>query len=159
MSAGAPEPRATRDLGLLAPKFRQAVEAALAECHAEGLDAMVFETYRSKELQEHYYARGRTVKPPNRIVTKAKSNLKSWHGYGLAVDVISKSKLWGADPDWWPKVAAIFKRHGCDWGGDWRQKDYPHMQWCTLKASPSDRARELLAEGGMERVWSEVGAI
>jgi len=33
------------------------VDAALADCHAAGLDAMVYEALRSPELQAAYYAR------------------------------------------------------------------------------------------------------
>lgn len=192
MSAGmqpsAAEPRPSKDLSLLAPKFAAAVRAALTECHALGLDATVFEAYRSLELQQLYYARGRTVRPPYHTVTNAKSNLYSWHGYGLAVDVISERDGW-FNPDgkpelrlpakddpgyagvvqarraymhagqrWFKAVAEVFKRHGCDWGGDWKQADTPHFQWGRLRASPSDRARELLREGGMVAVWLEVGA-
>jgi peptidoglycan hydrolase-like protein with peptidoglycan-binding domain len=162
MSAGmmprAAEPKPSRDLSLLAPKFRAAVEAALAECDEAGLNAMVYEGHRSMELQVLYYARGRTVKPPYHTVTNASSNLYSWHGYGLAVDVIHETLYWNPPAGWWSKVAAIFKKHGCDWGGDWQRVDLPHFQWGTLRVSPSSRARQLLAEGGVEAVWREVGA-
>lgn len=130
----------------------------MAECHAAGLDVYVFETYRSLELQKLYYARGRTIKPPMKPVTKAKSNLYSWHGYGLAVDVISEKHGWKPPDGWWTRVAAIFKKHGCDWGGDWKMRDLPHFQWGRCKASPSYRARQILAAEGMSGVWREVGA-
>lgn len=159
MSAGASMPAVDRDPGKLAPAFRFAVEKAVSACVVKhGLDVYVYEAYRSQELQEIYYARGRTVKPPYQPVTNARSNLHSWHGFGLAVDVISRSKKWDAGADWFAAVAAVFKKHGCDWGGDWRQVDLPHMQWGTLRASPSERARELLRTGGFEAVWKEVGA-
>lgn len=144
----------------LAPRFRQAVEAAVAECRSLGLRVYVFETYRSPELQREYFARGRTVKPPERPVTNAASNLYSWHGYGLAVDVIEETHGWSPPTGerWFERVAEVFKRHGLKWGGDWRARDLPHFQWGRCKPSPSDRARELLAEGGFERVWREVDA-
>lgn len=122
MSAGAAEAIAsfhaakpTADMNLLAPRFRAAVEAAIAECNNETnqLHAMVYETYRSNELQVVYYARGRTVIPPKGKVTNAMNNLYSWHGYGLAVDVIHRTKQWEAGDAWFAKVAAVFKRHGC----------------------------------------------
>lgn len=148
----------SRDLRVLAPLFQKAVLAALDECHAVGLDAYVFEAYRSPELQELYWHRGRDVKPPTHPVTNARSNLFSWHGYGLAVDVISEAHAWNQPVTWFEKVAEIFKRHGMKWGGDWKARDLPHFQWGRCKPSPSDRARELLAEGGYKRVWHEVGA-
>lgn len=139
-----------RDLTKLAPRFGLAVLNAMNECWRNGFDPIIHEGQRSDDLQRHYYARG---------VSKARSSLQSWHGYGLAVDVISKRHAWGAPVDWWEGVAAIFKRHGLDWGGDWKRfVDKPHFQWGTLRASPSHRAVKLLREGGVEAVWREVGA-
>ena len=95
----------------LAPLFRAAVEQAIADCNSRTppLDAMVVETFRSNELQMVYFARGRTVIPPHATVTNAQTNLKSWHGYGLAVDVIHKTKQWDVPRDWFAAVAEVFK--------------------------------------------------
>lgn len=147
-----------RDLGVLAPRFRRAVERALAECRARGLDAFVYEGYRSPELQAHYHARGRTIVPPYAPVTNARSNLHSWHGFGLAVDVISASVGWNPGEAWYARVAAIFRAHGLRWGGEWVMRDLPHFQWGRCKPSPSARARELYAKGGVRAVWGVVGA-
>ena len=158
MSAHYKEPTVTNTLETLAPKFKKAVEDAIEECNDAGLDAIVFETYRSKVLQELYYARGRTVIPPKNKVTNASSNIYSWHGFYLACDVISKSKEWKRPESWFKQVADIFKSHGCKWGGDWKSKDLPHMQWGKCKPSPSDLARTLLASQGIRAVWKAVGA-
>ena len=157
MSAGN-GPVADRDLSKLAPRFREQVLVALAECHSGGIDAIMYEGWRSPELQALYYARGRTIIPPATPVTYARSNLYSWHGYGLAVDCISQSKGWDQPMTWFLAMADIFKRHGCKWGGDWRRADPPHFQYGACKPSPSDRARELYAAGGVEAVWVAVGA-
>jgi peptidoglycan L-alanyl-D-glutamate endopeptidase CwlK len=146
-----------RDLAALAPRFRAAVEAALAECRAAGLDAIVYEARRSNERQEWLYAQGRTR--PGERVTNAKDAMHGWHFFGLAVDVISRSMEWDAPADWWQRMGAIFERHGCDWGGRWTTPDLPHVQWGTLKPSPSDRARELYVTDGLGAVWREVGAL
>lgn len=161
MSAGAASGAAavSRDVLLLAPKFRDAVDRAIAECAERSLDAFVYEAYRSSELQMIYFARGRTVVPPTRPVTNASSNLFSWHGYGLAVDVISRSCEWDVPTSWFASVAECFRAHGCKWGGDWRMKDLPHFQWGACRPSPSDRAREILAAEGLEAVWAAVGAL
>jgi len=149
----------TNDMKFLAPLFRAAVETAIDECNAKNnLDAIVFETYRSNELQAVYYAKGRTVRPPSGTVTNAFSNLYSWHGYGLAVDVIHRKLEWGPGERWFRKVAEIFKTHGCKWGGDWTHPDFPHFQWGLCRASPSDRARTLLKTHGIWSVWEAVGA-
>ncbi len=159
MMPAAAEPKPSRDVALLAPAFRAAVEGAIAECNRAGYDAMVYEASRSEELQAIYYRRGRDVFPPHQTVTNAKSALYSWHGFGLAVDVISRSKLWSPAPGWFRAVGAIFKRHGCDWGGDWARADLPHMQWGRLRISPSDNARRILRQQGLTALWREVGAV
>ena len=150
----------TSDLAYLAPQFRAAVVAALAECNdpANDLKAIVHETYRSNELAVLYYSQGRTLIPPHDTVTNAKSNLYSWHGYGLAVDVIHASKGWDAGDAWFHNVADVFKRHGMKWGGDWHMRDLPHFQWGRCKPSPSDVARQLIATGGVQAVWTAVSA-
>ena len=161
MSAGTSSNLAvvSRDLTVLAPKFRAAVEAAIADCHKRGLDAYVYEAYRSDALQSLYYARGRTVIPPVHRVTNAKSNLYSWHGYGLAVDVISRLHGWDRKPEWFAAVSESFKKFECKWGGDWTTKDLPHFQWGRCKPSPSDAAREIMRTQGMEAVWRAVSAV
>ena len=160
MSAGAGgnTPTVSRDLDLLAPKFHAAVQAALDECEAGGLQAFVYEAFRTLELQRLYYARGRTIIPPTRPVTYARTNLESWHGYGLAVDVIHKTKLWDAGDAWFARVAEIFERHDCKWGGRWRRADPPHFQWARCKPSPSDAARLIVRTEGVAGVWRAVGA-
>lgn len=146
------------DLNALAPTFRFAVERALDTCAARGRDAIVYEANRSLELQQEYYKRGRTEIPPSATVTNAPTNLFSWHGFGLAVDVISRANEWDAPREWFADVAACFREQGCRWGGEWTKPDLPHFQWGMCKPSPSDRARELLATGGMSAVWEAVGA-
>jgi hypothetical protein len=150
-------PQVQRDLRHLAPKFAAALAHGLNICWRTGLDPVVFEAVRSHELQRHYYAQGRTR--PGAVITYAPSALYSWHGYGLAVDVVSASKAWGFSAEWIQRVATILKGVGLDWGGDWRRVDLPHFQWGTLKPSPSNRARELLDTGGIAAVWREVGAL
>lgn len=122
---------------------------------------MVYEGFRSLQLQQIYYARGRTVIPPTYTVTNAPTNLFSWHGYGLAVDIVHQTQFW-TPPEgevWFKKVADVFKQHDCKWGGDWTHPDTPHMQWGACKPSPSDEARNLLATRGLQAVWEAVGAI
>ena len=150
----------TDRLDLLAPLFRQSVELAVRECRDVGLLVKVFETYRSNALQAIYFARGRTVIPPPEPVTNAITNLNSWHGYGLAVDVVHETEFWSPPEGngWFTRVADVFKKHGCKWGGDWKQKDLPHFQWGLCKPSPSDAAQLLLRTRGIQAVWEAVGA-
>lgn len=147
------------EFSLLAPAFRARVEAALKECEHLSLKAVVYETYRTNTLQRVYYARGRTVVPPTRTVTNAKDNTRSWHGYGCAVDVIHERKRWDMPEGWWRAVAAVFRKHGLAWGGDWRRPDMPHFQPKEVPASPTEDDRELLAVKGMKAVWEKYGLL
>lgn len=150
MSAGM-DLRPNNALGALAPKMRDAVEAVLRACEIAGLDAVVYETSRTQELQALYFLRG---------ATHASNVLSSWHGYGLAADIVSRSKGWDVPRTWWDRLGAIAEAHGLDWGGRWPTlRDYPHVQWGHCRVSPSDRARELFAQGGSEAVWRECGAV
>jgi peptidoglycan LD-endopeptidase CwlK len=160
MSAGhsSAEAMVSRDLSILAPRFAEAVRKSIEECNRRGLDAYVYEGFRSAQLQAIYYARGRTVIPPHHTVTNARTNLNSWHGYGLAVDVISRSKSWNQPVSWFRQVAEVFKANNCKWGGDWTKPDLPHFQWGPCKASPSPRAREIMKAEGPHGVWKAVGA-
>lgn len=160
MSAGASSPHAVHTLDGLAPKFREALEATLAACKAAGLDAIAYETTRSNDLAHAYYTRGR---PPSKEyphpVTNAPDASWTWHGYGLACDIISASKEWNAGDEWFRKMAAMAKAHGMKWGGDWKMADVPHVQWGRCKASPSKVARALHAAGEIGEVWKLVGAV
>lgn len=165
MSAGSSDTAlmVNRDLDRLAPKFSRAVQAALAECNAGpggGMRAMVYEGWRSPQLQALYYARGRTVFPPAKPVTFAPSNLHSWHGFGLAVDVVHCDLFWNppGGAAWFRKVAAIFEKHGCTWGGNWSRADPPHFQWGRCPPSPSDAVRNLLQTKDIHAVWNVLQA-
>lgn len=172
------------DVSRLAPKMQEAVSRALVQCAAAGYDAMVEEAGRTQALQETYWHRGR---PPTEewpeVVTHAANVLDSWHGYYLAVDVISRSRHWfaprpiiGATPAalaeerlrsrreaarFYEGIAPIFKAAGLRWGGDWQppKQDRPHFQWGRCKPSPSPRAKLLYQSGGLAAVWLAVGAL
>jgi peptidoglycan L-alanyl-D-glutamate endopeptidase CwlK len=72
-------------------------------------------------------------------VTNARGG-KSFHNYGLAVDIVliinGKEASWNMVKDFdndnvsdWMEVVKIFKSYGWEWGGDWKSfKDYPHFQ-------------------------------
>ena len=154
------EPKVNRDLSLLAPKFAQAVLQGVTKCRQAGYAVLIYEGYRSNELQALYYARGRTIIPPTTPVTNAPTSLYSWHGYGLAVDIVHETAFWKppGGEKFFADVAAIMKTSRCSWGGDWTKPDTPHFQWIDCKASPSDEARQLLAGKGLKAVWEAVGA-
>ena len=160
MSAGGSAPGVERSLDHLAPAFARALTDTIDACHIAGLDAMVYETLRSDDIAKLYFKRGRPPTPEYpHTVTNAPDASWTWHGYGLAADIISKSKEWDAGEVWFHRMGQIAMQHGLDWGGSWAHADLPHVQWGTLKPSPSIVARTLYKQGQIEEVWRIVGAV
>ena len=124
---------AIRTLDGLAPQFRTALCLLLAHVP----DAMIAETLRTPERQSFLYGFGRDYDDGRGIVTHAPTNLTSWHGYGLAADVIHGTRGWDASEAWFRAMGAAAKRVGLFWGGDWR----------------------LLAASGVRAVWESVHAL
>lgn len=156
-----------RSLDVLAPKFRAAVDAILRDLAAEGWQPRVAETLRTQERQNFLHGFGREYDDGRGRVTNSQDADESWHGYGLAVDIVNNPQGWSAPPKFWAALGAAAKKHGCRWGGDWNEngradekfRDVPHVQWGLCRVSPSPRAGRLLAMGGVTAVWSEVGAL
>ena len=152
-------PVVSRDESIMNPIFVDRLNKGLLECNNAGYDAFLYEGVRNNDTQSAYYALGRTVIPPMETVTNASDAMHSWHFYGLAGDIISKSKEWDVSFQWMQDVADILKGHGLDWGGLWIHPDYPHYQFGGMKKSPSDEARATYATEGLQGVWKAVGAI
>jgi hypothetical protein len=106
-----------RDLTLLAPKFKAAVEAAIAACATKGLPVKL-----------------------------------AFEPFGKGPGSAAKNEKWFKD------VGAVFKANGCDWGGDWKKPDTPHMQWGACPASPTEAIKTLMKTKGMKAVWALLGA-
>ena len=112
----------------LHPAIQDQVRIIIAELAQMGIYIRVTSAFRTFAEQEAEYAKGRTA--PGSIVTNAKAG-QSYHNYGLAVDVVEM--LNGITPLWnnpnWNKIAAVFKKYGFEWGGDFTSiKDKPHFQ-------------------------------
>lgn len=99
-------------------------------------------TLRTFAEQDKLFAQGRTA--PGKIVTRAKGG-QSYHNYGLAIDIALlvdmdkngtfETASWNTKTDFdgdgkadWIEVVDVFKRHGWEWGGDWKFIDAPHFQ-------------------------------
>lgn len=157
-----PEVPVERSLDVCAPKFAAAVRAMMADLARDYPErsGFAFETLRTPERQEFLYQFGREYDDGRGIVTNAPDAFSSWHGYGLAVDVVEKDATpWDAPPSFWNAIGEAAERNGLTWGGRWRRPDLPHVQWGKCRISPSDRARALLAAGGLNAVWRAVGAL
>jgi peptidoglycan L-alanyl-D-glutamate endopeptidase CwlK len=125
---------------LLHPKLRDEAAQIYSEiCEELKNKAMCRFAYtlRSFAEQDALY----NAKPQ---VTKAKGG-QSYHNYGLAIDIVLivdkdgdgkyETASWDVKADFdgdgksdWMEVVAIFKRHGWEWGGDWKFYDAPHFQ-------------------------------
>lgn len=121
-------------------------------------DAVVVETLRTPERQAFLYGFGRYYDDGRGTVTNAASSLCSWHGYGLAADVVHSEKLWNAGDAWFTLMGETAEALGLVWGGRWKCRDCPHLQWGTCGESPSASTRLMMRDGGMKEVWSAVGA-
>lgn len=136
-------------INLLHPKIRQEVEDIYLNEVVPSLTGGAYcrfaYTLRTFKEQDQLYAQGRTRlydqfgKRLGRV-TNAKGG-QSIHNYGLAFDIVllvenGKSATWDTVKDFdkdgksdWMEIINIFKRHGWEWGGDWKNfKDRPHLE-------------------------------
>lgn len=130
-AAGAPRisSRNVADLHpLLAQRWLRA-SATFAARHPELPRVFLTQTYRSPQDQAADYARGRSA--PGKVVTNAKPG-QSLHNYypALAFDVAFKrGNVLSWDVALFAAFAAIAKRFGLAWGGDWKTfRDNPHFE-------------------------------
>ena len=116
------------DLEMLEPVTRNLVQCIIADAAANGLQMMVFETYRSKERQELLNAQGAT-----------KLKKVGVHHYGLACDIV---KSINGKPSWkgdFSLLGHLAHHRKLIWGGDWGTPgsahsflDNDHVQRCTM---------------------------
>lgn len=157
-----PTDQRVSSLSALAPKMRTAIELTLVHCQMAGLPVVIWETTRNQALQSYYYGLG---------WTPIANVWKSWHPYGLAAD-FTHAQLGSQAPDaFFTAVAAIAKRHGLAWGGDWTDanRDRAHLYWGECPAYVPDSVVQLatidaggdqLVErtGGRRAVWERYHA-
>jgi hypothetical protein len=121
-------PKRVADLKLLEPVTRQRVEAIIADAKANGVELMVFETFRSQARQAELFNQG-----------ASKLRTVGVHHYGLACDIV---KVVAGEPSWkgsFSLVGQLAHEHGLIWGGDWGAPnirhsfvDAVHVQRCSI---------------------------
>src|SRR5215831_10327267 len=177
MSHGLPNPPAEvpadDDIAKLAPRFAERVRDLIAEMERCGHDPVVAEAFRSDERQAWLYGFGREYDDGRGNVTGAATGARSWHRYGLAVDIMSKANGDSPPRGFWDDLRAIAEELRLTSGDDWdrdgipverdadeHRADPPHVQWWTpgMRVTPSDHGWELLRSQGVEAVWREVAA-
>lgn len=151
-----PEPPVCRDVGLLAPGFYAKLRLLIAKMKVKGWNPVITETVRTPERQAWLYGFGREWDDGRGVVTNAATNVKSWHGFGLAVDFKSGDHDWDDTPEqFWTDLALCAKAENLTSGSEWRMKDKPHVQWWTpgMRSAPSPLAAQLQEDGGNQLVW------
>jgi len=112
---------ASRELNDLDPVTKGLALQFLHKCVAEGLDILIYCTYRSNQEQDELYAQGRTK--PGKIVTNARGG-ESEHNHRRAFDFVP---LVGGKPQWnnsaaYLKAGIIAESVGLEWSGRWKGK-------------------------------------
>ncbi len=167
------EPAAIASLDVLAPKFREKVDRVLARLVMRGwVGACVLESQRTTERQVWLYGFGRDYDDDRGIVTNVPTAETGWHFFCVAVDFGLKGRT-NVPAKFYADVFDLVEAVGLTSGADWNHNgtpdsqepgkhfcDGPHAQWWVegMHVSPSDRARELYAQGGLPAVWAALEA-
>lgn len=133
----------SRDIQRLHPKLRSMIPLILAECSQQGLNVLITDCCRSEAEQNALYDQGRTK--PGSIVTNVRYP-NSAHCWGVAFDFCRnvKGREYDNSDCFFTRVAVIAKRHGLEWGGEWKNfVDRPHLQ---LKEYMPDNSTKWLRE-------------
>lgn len=108
--------------------------------HLQGIELLIYGTYRSAAEQDALYESGRTK--PGNILTYLKGG-QSKHNISIAgkpsalafdaVPLRSGKPVWGTtgeDLQTWRQVGIEAVKLGLHWGGDWKGplKDFPHFE-------------------------------
>jgi hypothetical protein len=108
--------------------FKKKVEAVIAALKMQK-DENGKAKYRSPKAIE---TRRNTVRQACLVSTCKSKTYKSRHLCGLAVDIINNVKGfdWKKTNPFWADLGAAAKKHGLEWGGDWKKgfEDMPHIQ-------------------------------
>lgn len=115
------------DRKLLHPQLDVKLDRMLKKCADAGIYLIITEGFRTVKYQDSLYAKGRTV--PGKIVTNARGNsYSSQHQWGIAFDIAINDPAKLYDTAMIKKAAAIGKKVGLSWGGDWKSiVDTPHF--------------------------------
>lgn len=137
------------------PELARRVRGILALAKREGHTLQIVQGLRTFAEQDALFAKGRTK--PGAKVTNARGG-KSWHNYGLAVDlapVINGKVSWNEKLFDWSLIGKWAKAVGLAWGGSWlRFKDRPHVEMSF--GLSIDDALTRYRSMGIIKVWEKV---
>lgn len=145
-----------RNLHDLAPGFGASILHSLTEARRCGLSLGLFEGLRNAHRQAILYEQGRSR--PGKIVTYAQSHLESWHGLGLAADIVFSTKdgswTWDVEPEAWQLLHAIITDFDLHAPISW---DKAHIQPRNIEVSPPPELQALMIDQGIRAVWMRTG--
>ena len=120
----------SRNLDDLHPYVKSLALKHEALCTENGIDLLIYCTYRDDECQNALYAQGRTK--PGHIVTNAKAG-ESFHNYHLAYDCVPMihGKPQWSDMELYHRVGELGESIGLQWAGRWTGKlhETAHFQF------------------------------
>ncbi len=125
-------------INTLHPEIRASVREFVADLESQGMKTLVRQGDRSNEEQAVLLARGVTKAPPG----------YSFHNHGLACDILPiEGKYYSnlANEEYTEATRKIYrdtaKRHGFEWGGDWKFTDEAHIQMPSNSVSIGELIR------------------
>ena len=164
-----------RDTKLLAPKFQAKLNDFLYSWNKNypKYPLYVFEGFRSWKRQKELYESGRAMDYTNnsgyvvvdkkKILTNAQPG-QSFHNYGLAADLVfdGNPQTQRVDWDWsntkpWAVMGREVVKYGFEWAGSWKAfPEAPHIQLAF--GHTIQEVAQLYQEGGLAKVWADLGA-
>ena len=121
---------ASRSLDDLLPVVKEKALLFKEECEKQGMDILIYCTYRANEEQDELYKQGRSK--PGRIVTNARGG-ESWHNHRCAFDfvpLVAGKPAWD-DANLYRKAGVIAESVGLEWAGRWvgKLRETAHCQY------------------------------
>jgi peptidoglycan L-alanyl-D-glutamate endopeptidase CwlK len=128
------------------PMFKHRVDLILSDLQRLGWQPVVASGVRTRAEQvekvEHGYSRtvdSWHVLGTSQIISAGPTAIQEVHG--AAADIVDRRYGWSApagnkDFLYWKDLGRIAKKHGCEWGGDWKMRDVAHVQMRIVETAP-----------------------
>jgi hypothetical protein len=138
MTKGRADQRHENAMQSLHPVFAMQVKRLLADLHAKGWQPVLVYGTRTEQQQADLYKKGYGAKFSWHVASHEK-RIPSADGMayetvrGCAADIIDRRWGWGGpclckDHQFWKDLGSTAKKHGLEWGGDWKKRDVAHVQ-------------------------------
>jgi D-alanyl-D-alanine carboxypeptidase len=128
------------------PVFRLALGKILAELKRAGWQPYIDNISRTsaeqaEKMRQGYSRTMRSWHVETTIATLPHGSCALDVVHGNAADIVDARYKWAgpaASPDFqfWNDLGRIAKKHGCEWGGDWKRRDVAHVQMLFIEGAP-----------------------